>query len=240
VREGRAAEPGGEPAVWAGFDWSPERYEDFIRRIVPHYHEQDVMMADAIREVCPTGICRILELGAGTGSLARFLLESFPTAHMTAIDVSPAMVAECRRTLAPYGERVRLVEADLTTAVLGTGYQAVLSRLAIHHLDDLHKQDLFQRIFAALLRGGVLVDSDVIAGGSEAESLVMLDQWREYMRMRGDDPVEWEPLLVGEDDLPATERAHTIWLQDAGFTGVRVVWKVGCFAMFTAIKPGDV
>jgi SAM-dependent methyltransferase len=222
------------------FDWPLERYEDLVRRVIPEYDQQPAMIAQTVREACPRDIARILELGSGTGSLARFLLEWFPGARLTALDVSPVMLAECRRALAPFGDRAQVVEADLATADLGLGYDAVVSRLAIHHLRDLQKQKLFRRTFDALAPGGVLVNGDMVAGETQAESAALLDEWRRYMRARGDDPAEWEQWLTGEDDFPATERAQTTWLESVGFAGVRVTWRMAGFAMFRAVKPGGV
>jgi tRNA (cmo5U34)-methyltransferase len=243
---------GSDAAAWVGFDWSRERYEDLIGRVIPEYERQHALIAEAVVSAAPvvgTGTFSILELGAGTGSLARYLLETYPRAVVTALDVSPTMLAECRRTLEPFGERARVVEADLDTADLaGVGAEsrgascpsrpcdAVVSRLAIHHLEHAGQEQLVRRVFAALRRGGVFVNSDMIAGEDAAESAAMMDDWRRYMRDRGDDPAEWEQWLVGDDDHPAPERAQLGWLRAAGFTQVETIWKVAGFAMLRAVK----
>ena len=245
---------GSDAAAWVGFDWSRERYEDLIGRVIPDYERQHALIAEAVVSAAPAersapSPFSILELGAGTGSLARYLLETYPRAVVTALDVSPAMLAECRRTLAPFGERARVVEADLDTADLaGVGaesrgascpsrpYDAVVSRLAIHHLEHAGQEQLVRRVFTALRPGGVFVNSDMIAGEDATEIAAMMDDWRRYMRDRGDDPAEWEQWLVGDDDHPAPERAQLSWLRAAGFTQVETIWKVAGFAMFRAVK----
>ncbi len=254
-------------AAWVDFDWSRERYEDLVRRVIPDYERQDAMIARAVSAAAPasgaaTGrdACafRILELGAGTGSLSHFLLDAYPRAMVTAVDVSSTMLAECRRALAGFGERARVVEADLATVDLlrlgsaeargaGAGaaaqrarraplYHAVVSRLAIHHLDDAGQEALMGRVFAALEPGGIFVNSDMIAGEDQAEASAMMEEWRGYMRGRGDDPTEWEKWLVGDDDHPATESAQLAWLRAAGFAEVQVVWRVAGFALLRAVK----
>lgn len=235
-------------AAWVGFDWTRERYENLIARVVPDYHEQASLIVGAVREAASAcgaeeGQVRVLELGAGTGSLARLLLETLPQAQVTAIDVAPAMLATCREVLAPFGDRARVVETDFASAELGAGYLAVVSRLALHHLDDGAKEALIWRVFAALVPGGVFVNSDMIAASDDGEHAAMMAEWREHMTSRGDDPDEWVQWLVGDDDLPATEQAQLGWLRDAGFIGAQVVWKRAGFAMFRAERPltdGDV
>jgi tRNA (cmo5U34)-methyltransferase len=118
-------------------------------------------------------------------------------------------------------------------------FDAVVSRLAIHHLDDAGQERLVRGVFAVLKPGGVFVNSDMVAGGDIAESAAMMDDWRRYMRARGDDPAEWERWLVGDDDHPATEREQLGWLRSAGFSDVRTIWKHAGFAMFRAVKAQE-
>lgn len=225
--------------AWAGFDWTPERYEDLIRRIMPGYGEQEVLIMGVLREAEPPdgqGPFRILELGAGTGTLSRYLLETFPAAHLTALDISPVMVETCAQVLAPFGNRALVLQADLAGAELGSGYHAVVSRLAIHHLEDGGKRALFSRVADALLPGGVFVDSDLIVGETEAETIAMLDEWRDCMRAQGDDPAELAQWLVGEDDVPSPTPRLIEWLLEAGFLDAQVIWQRADFATLRAVK----
>lgn len=227
-------------AAWAGFDWSKERYEDLIGRVVPDYHRQGSLIAEAIHEAATGGReepLRILELGAGAGGLSRHLLTTLPRVEVTALDVSPVMLVACRETLAPFGNRARVLEADFGIADLGGDYHAVVSRLAIHHLKDDEKQALYRRVFEALLPGGLFVIGDLIAGETEADKQAMRAEWQEYMISRGDDPDEWERWLVGDDDYPATEQGQLAWLEATGFIDVKTIWKRAFFALTRAARP---
>ena len=53
---------------------------------------------------------RILEVGCGTGRNLLRLARIFPHAHISGIDLSPAMLTVAARKVAPYGPRVKLVE----------------------------------------------------------------------------------------------------------------------------------
>jgi protein-L-isoaspartate O-methyltransferase len=56
---------------------------------------------------------RVLEVGGGHGNLARILLSRFSEITMTMVDISPIFCAHQRRTLAPFGDRAAVVEADV-------------------------------------------------------------------------------------------------------------------------------
>lgn len=45
---------------------------------------------------------RILELACGTGTFTKILAESFPQAHITAVDLSPSYISHARKRLASY------------------------------------------------------------------------------------------------------------------------------------------
>ncbi|MCO6415620.1 FkbM family methyltransferase [Siccirubricoccus sp. KC 17139] len=55
----------------------------------------------------------IVDCGANVGYTSAFLLEMFPRARLVAIEPSPGNAALCRRNLASYGDRVRLIEAGV-------------------------------------------------------------------------------------------------------------------------------
>jgi tRNA (cmo5U34)-methyltransferase len=225
--------------AWAGFDWTPERYEDLIGRIMPGYGEQEALITGVLREAEPPngqGPFRILELGAGTGTLSRYLLKTFPRGHLTALDISPLMVETCVQVLAPFGSRALVLQTDFAGTELGSGYHAAVSRLAIHHLEDGAKRALFRRVAKALLPGGVFVNSDLVVGETEAETQAMLAEWRDCMRAQGDDPAELAQWLVGGDDVPSPTSGLIEWLLEAGFFDARVIWQRANFATLRAVK----
>ena len=56
------------------------------------------------RASCPSlNSPRVLELGCGTGLFSRHLLRRYPEGRFVLSDAAPAMIAECRRNLAPSG-----------------------------------------------------------------------------------------------------------------------------------------
>lgn len=68
----------------------------------------------------PAAGCRALDLGGGTGTLAKRLVSSDDSFHVTVIDNDPAMLELCRRKCTSYLSRgrtssgIRIIESDLT------------------------------------------------------------------------------------------------------------------------------
>ncbi|MET7975274.1 L-histidine N(alpha)-methyltransferase [Streptomyces mirabilis] len=83
---------------------------------------------------------RIVDLGCGTGAGTLALLERFPEAQLTAVDLSAAHLNRLREKAAAAGaaDRVRIVRADLDATAwpeLGTP-ELVWASASMHHMPD--------------------------------------------------------------------------------------------------------
>jgi tRNA (cmo5U34)-methyltransferase len=131
------------------FHWRPETYLEEIRSEIPRFDELQEAAIDAIP--FPPG--RALELGVGTGETTRRLLDRHPGATVTGLDSSPEMVFRARGL----GIEVRL--ARIEDPLPDGPWDLVISVLAVHHLTDEGKRDLFRRVRET---ARVLVLGDVV------------------------------------------------------------------------------
>jgi ubiquinone/menaquinone biosynthesis C-methylase UbiE len=164
------------PAVWRVFRRPLRGMFDGLAtswetRIGPHH----LWALDlALEDVLPPG--RVLDLGTGTGFVAKALAERYPEAEVVGIDLSPEMIDQARRQL-PSGleGRVRFEIGD-ASALGGPdgGFELVVLSNMIPFFDEL------ARITAA---GGTLVLS--FSRGDETPIYVPFDRLREKLGRRG-------------------------------------------------------
>jgi SAM-dependent methyltransferase len=107
---------------------------------------------------------RVLDLAGGTGSITRRLLDRFPAATSTVLDVDAALLEIARATFAG-DDRVAVVRADLGTPawrreVSGAPYDAVLTATALHWLADARRATLYAEVRDVLRPGGAFVNAD--------------------------------------------------------------------------------
>jgi tRNA (cmo5U34)-methyltransferase len=140
------------------FDREASAYDRTARASMPGYSDLHRTLIWGIPFVA-TRSFRVLELGVGTGTLTARILEGFPHAQLTGIDLSPQMITRARTKLRPYRDRFELSAGDLSTFEEGT-YDVVVSALAIHHLSDAEKWRLFRRVYRSLAPGGYFGDAD--------------------------------------------------------------------------------
>ncbi|WP_430785992.1 class I SAM-dependent methyltransferase [Actinoplanes sp. G11-F43] len=104
---------------------------------------------DVLRPLGPKPGWTCLDLGAGAGSVARFLAGR--GARVDAVDTDPRHLAE--------HELITVRTADVTTTDLGTGrYDLIHARLLFMHLPN--RDEVLARAAAALKPGGRLVITD--------------------------------------------------------------------------------
>jgi trans-aconitate 2-methyltransferase len=103
-----------------------------------------------------TGDERVLDAGCGTGRVTELLATRLPRGHVVALDGSAAMIATARERLAPFGDRIEFVMADLGRPLpLDEPVDAILSTATFHWVLD--HDALFANLAAVLRPGGLLV-----------------------------------------------------------------------------------
>jgi tRNA (cmo5U34)-methyltransferase len=215
--------------VTSVFDAIAEEYDAPRRRLVPCF---DQFYGTAV--ALAAGAVRVLDLGAGTGLLSARLAAARTGVRLTLVDAAPAMLAVATRRLAGVaGIAHETVVADLTDPLPGGPYDAVVSALAIHHLPDAGKRDLFARVRSALVPGGVFVNAEQVAGPTPALDRRYDEVWLAQIRALGasEDEIAGARARMAYD-RPATVDDQCAWLREAGFTDVDCFFKSWRFAVF--------
>lgn len=224
-----------------------------VRGGIPLAAEQIDVMA---RVIGARGVAvhRILDLGCGSGVLARALLARYPQARCTLVDFSAPMLDAAREQLRSYEPQPQFVLADLGTPdwrrLLASAdmYDVVVSGYAIHHLPDQRKRDLYREIFALLVPGGMFVNIEHVASPTPwleriADDL-MIDSLHGFQTRQGSGKSRHE---VAEEFAHRPDKAANIlaplemqceWLRGCGFEDVDCYFKIFELAVFGGRRPG--
>jgi tRNA (cmo5U34)-methyltransferase len=167
-------------------------YDAQRRRLVPCFNDF-YGTAVSVIELRERSVGRVLDLGAGTGLMSAAVLARYPDAELVLVDGAAEMLEQARERL-PSGSATTVV-ADLREALPDGPFDAVVSALAIHHLEDHDKRDLFARVNDALCPGGVFVNAEHVTGASPRLASAYRSMWRDACRAVG----------AGEDELAGAE-----------------------------------
>lgn len=211
------------------FDKTAATYDTERAKLLPGYEK---FYGWAIALV-PEGAARILDLGAGSGILTSMVQQARPGASIHLVDFSEAMLEKARVRL---GEDPRLTYAvaDYMTAELGQGYDAVVSALSIHHLENEAKRKLFARVWEALRPGGVFVNAEQVAGPTTVLEAEYKALWLRQVREAGATEQQVaDSLYRQQEDKCASVEEQLAWMREAGMVEVDCWWKEGRFAVMS-------
>jgi SAM-dependent methyltransferase len=180
---------------------------------------------------------RVVDLGAGTGQFTIPAARLF--GHVTAVDVSPAMVAALRRKADAAG----LANLDCVTAGFlsyrhaGPQADGVYTRNALHQLPDFWKALALQRIADMLRPGGVLRLRDLIYDFQPREAGEIFGGW---FAGAAADPADGYTAADYAEHI-RTEFSTFRWLLEpmlaaAGFDIVTVSFERRLYGAYTCVK----
>ncbi|MEA2392306.1 MAG: tRNA (cmo5U34)-methyltransferase [Solirubrobacteraceae bacterium] len=175
----------------------------------------------------PRDARRILDLGTGDGRLLALLRIDRRDTLGVGLDFSELMLEAARERFVS-DERVELVAHDLAQPLPSLGrFDAVVSSMAIHHLEHERKRSLYAEVFELLDLGGVFANFEHVASPTRRLHLAFFAAI--------DEPLEHED----PSDRLLDVETQLGWLRALGFDDVDCYWKWLEMALLIGIKPAE-
>jgi tRNA (cmo5U34)-methyltransferase len=213
-----------------------ESYDLQIRRFIPHYDEMIATGVELLAALAPAD-GHVLDLGGGTGALSSAVLDGLPGVRVTVLDVDTDMLAEARRRLARFADRVSFHEASFQAPLPAA--DAAVASLALHHVHDLRaKTALYRAIHNTLSPGGVLLNLDAaVTEGGRLNQLVF-DRMAARMGDHGitDPEARGHFAAWADEDRYFPLEAELSALRQAGFDEVECFWRRGLSAVTCGLR----
>lgn len=173
----------------------------------------------------PPDARRILDLGTGDGRMLGLVGTSRPEMQGIGLDFSAVMLEAARGRFGD-DKRVQLIEHDLAEPLLSLGrFDAIVSSMAIHHLEHARKRSLYAEVFEVLEPGGVFANFEHVASPTRRLHRAFFEAIGEPLEH--EDPSD--RLLDVETQLG--------FLRAAGFDDVDCYWKWLEMALLIGVKP---
>lgn len=220
--------------VGAHFGQFARTYDATRRQLVPPYDDFYGTAIDVMLLRPPSRrVRRVLDLGAGTGSLSALVAAAVPDAELVLVDASPAMLERAPERLGDAWSRCTAVLGELPGAIVDGPFDAVVSALAIHHLHHDDKRALFGAIHDRLVPGGVFVNAEQVAGPTPTLDADYRTVWDRQTRALGATDVDLAQATIRmAADVCAPVDQQCAWLRAAGFVDVDCFFKAWRFAVF--------
>jgi tRNA (cmo5U34)-methyltransferase len=179
-------------------------------------------------EHVPCNARHILDLGTGDGRLLALLRLDRHEMLGVGLDFSELMLEAAHKRFAD-DERIEFVKHDLAEPLPALGrFDAVVSSMAIHHLEHERKRSLYGEVFELLEAGGVFANFEHVASPTHRLHLAFFASIGEPLE--NEDPSD--RLLGVETQLG--------WLRELGFDDVDCYWKWLEMALLIGFKPAEI
>jgi tRNA (cmo5U34)-methyltransferase len=178
----------------------------------------------------------VLDLGAGTGLFSSFILDKYPKAKLTLIDLAEGMldIAKARFRSNP---DARYIVSDYTKFDYNQQFDLVISSLSIHHLYDNEKKELYEKVYSIMNNNSLFINADQILGSTPYLDSLYKSQCSNFVENSGLHRDE----ITSAYERTKLDRMTTLdqqisWLNDIGFSDVDCVYKHYNFIVLFARK----
>jgi len=218
------------------YDNISNEYTDMLDKAVPKYREMLWLMLHYIpKKFKPK---KILELGSGTGNLTELVLEKFPNAEITVVDISEKILDECKSRFRS-STSIKYCQSDFKEIDFEReSFDLVISSIAIHHIKDEDKQILFGKIYSCLKQNGIFTYLDQCMGETKEIYQKNIEKWKIEAFKLGSTIDNWKTWMDHQDehDFHATVKNQIMWLEDSSFKNVDILWRNLLWTVFYSEK----
>ena len=224
-------------AVKSHFDGEADIFDSHVMKAVPNYVQMlDALISNMTLE--KGAVFSAIDVGCGTGTLAYLLKKRFPNAEIRCVDFAPKMLEAAKHKLKGLNG-ISFEQADISDYSFSENIDAVVSSLALHHLEtDEDKKGFQEKSYKALNRGGLFMNADIILASDKKRQQVCLEKWEEFnMQSMTDAQLEDRKHKYETEDRPAVLMNEIDNLKAIGFKKVEIFWRYYNFAVYGGVKP---
>jgi tRNA (cmo5U34)-methyltransferase len=211
-------------------------YDRFIRTVIPHYETMRAVQLELLARCLPSD-GRVIDLGGGTGALARAVAEKFPRVRVEIWDTDPAMLEVARERCAAFVDRVQFVERSFAEPL--PACDAVVACIALHHVKDMSvKGKIYANIFQALHPGGIFANADCVMSEMPVVRTASYESWTKFMTEQGLSPAEAQLQFAewAKEDYYPPLATELRLLMEAGFAEPDCFWRTAPFTVFGGVR----
>ncbi|RAK17351.1 tRNA (cmo5U34)-methyltransferase [Anoxybacillus vitaminiphilus] len=216
------------------FNENAAQYDRQRRKLIPCFNDF-YSIPVSVMNTAKT-VPAILDMGAGTGLFTSFILEKYPRANITLIDISEKMMEIAKKRFANY-PNVNYIVDDYTKHEFNTKFDMIVSSLSIHHLTDDEKKSLYRRVYSLLNEDGLFLNADQVLGHTPFIDALYKNDWQNKIENSGLTREEIDSAYERTKlDKMSTLHDQLNWLKESGFEDVDCIYKYFNFVVLFGRK----
>lgn len=198
-------------------------YDKQIKRTLPFYEEMVQQIVDIVNLLDLQSL-RWLDVGCGTGKMARTALGNFDIKKMVCIDVEKEMLEKAEMFY--NDEKVEFLQCDVRELPYQEMFDIVTAIQVNHYFKRAERIAAMKNCYDALSENGVYISFENFAPDSEEGTRLYLERWKQFQIANGKSGQEADAHIgrYGRDYFPVTISESVGLMKDCGFRMVEVLW----------------
>lgn len=217
------------------FNLVSKEYDAKRRCFIPCF---DDFYAGATDFICSNIVApkTILDLGAGTGLLTMYWAKKYPNAEYVLVDLADKMLDVAKLRFKEMNN-VHYVVADYAKSLPNGKFDAIISALSIHHLENEEKENLFKSIYESLPENGLFVNYDQFSAGSSLMDSWYNNSWEKIIYhgdLSDEDLTRWQERKKFDRECSIEE--EVAMLKKVHFSEVKNIYSCRKFSVVVSVK----
>ncbi|MCM1498162.1 MAG: class I SAM-dependent methyltransferase [Clostridium sp.] len=198
-------------------------YDYQIKRTLPFYEEMIQQIVDMVR-VLGLQSLKWMDVGCGTGKMARTALGNFNIQKMVCIDVDKEMLESAER-LCNAG-KVEFLQCDVRELPYKEMFDIVTALQVNHYFKKEERITAIKNCYDALEENGVYISFENFAPDSEEGKRLYLERWRRFQIAHGKTEKESDSHIkrYGKSYFPVSIAESVEIMKNCGFRIVEILW----------------
>lgn len=204
--------------------FSAESYDRNILNTIPHYDEVYNQISDAVSVAFSNKAVSWLDIGCGTGKMAKVAFEQCNVEKMICTDNSSAMLKVAKQKI--NFSSVEFLNLPIEEINYDSQFDVITSILVNHYMTCKERMIAVRNCYHALKEEGIFITFENFAPCDEAMKTLYLKRWKKYQYSKGKSIKECEKHLsrYNTEYFPITIQEQIKMLRDCGFMSVEIFW----------------